>query len=541
MYAPVRNHEFVNIDDPQYVFENAAVREGLSARSVRWALTTGHAGNWHPLTWISHMIDVEVFGLDAGAHHLVNVAFHAANTLLLFFVLFRRTGAAGPAALVAGLFGLHPLRVESVAWIAERKDVLSTFFWLLAMMAYARYVERPSLARYGAVAASFACGLMSKPSVVTLPLALLLLDFWPLGRTGLWRCVREKLPLLALSAAAGAITLIVQSTAGAVQSLEAVPAAMRAANMGLAYARYLALMVWPLSLAPLYPYDLSPPAWSVVSAWLLVLALSALALRARRRAPYVAFGWAWYVVTLLPMIGIIQVGSQPIADRYTYVPLIGIFVAMAWGARDLAARVALSGRAPAVAAAVVLLALAALAWRQVHYWHDSVTLWTRAVEVHGNYRARAHLGQALGLRGRWHEALPVLEDAVRLNPDFADSQHHLGFTYDELGDRDRAIDRYRAAVRLRPGYPEAHGNLGIALAEGGEVEAGVRHLREAVRLDPGSRVGASNLATALTHLGVTQAARGDRAAALESFREALRLQPGNSDLQQRIRLLEADK
>lgn len=577
-YAGVRQHAFTNFDDPQYVFENIQVRNGVSGAGITWAFTSGYAGNWHPLTWISHMIDVDIFGLDAGAHHATNLGFHTANTLLLFLVLLRLTGAAGPSALVAGLFGLHPLHVESVAWVAERKDVLSTFFWMLTLLAYVGYVKRPAAGRYLAVGTLFACGLMSKPTVVTLPLVLLLLDWWPLTRTGAARLVREKLPLLAMSAAAGVVTLLVQQQAGAVRTLDALPLAVRIENAIVAYVWYLWKMLWPVNLAALYPYDRALSPWLVGGAALLLLAVSAIAMapRTRREAPYVAVGWAWYLITLAPMIGLVQVGSQPMADRYTYVPLIGIFIAIAWSLRAAVDRLEIPKRAPLALSAFLLFLLALLTARQAALWRDSVTLWTHAVAVTGdNYRARTNLGHALGLRGQWHDALPQLEAAVRIRNDAAEPQHYLGQALAALGHLDRALVHYRRAVALSPSYAEAHGNLGIALAESGKPEEALRHFREAVRLEPDSPVGRANLAMALTHAGavlandghiekaagyfteaiahdpglvdahanlaVVQIRRGRLGEAIAAYSEARRLQPGNGEWQRRIDLIDAQK
>lgn len=577
-YAGVRQHDFINFDDPQYVFENIHVRDGVSGGGIKWAFASGYAGNWHPLTWISHMIDVDIHGLDAGAHHVTNLLFHTANTLLLFLVLLRLTGAAGPSALVAGLFGLHPLHVESVAWVSERKDVLSTFFWMLTLLAYVKYVERPAVGRYVAVVILFACGLMSKPTLVTLPLVLLLLDGWPLARTGAARLVREKLPLVAMSAAAGVVTLLAQQQAGAVRTLDALPLAARIENATVAYVGYLWKMLWPVNLAALYPYDRALSPWLVGGAALLLVAVSAIAMAAstRRKAPFVAVGWGWYLITLAPMIGLVQVGSQPMADRYTYVPLIGIFIAVAWSLQAAVARLEVPKRALVALSTVLLLLLALLTARQAALWRDSVTLWAHAVAVTGdNYRARTNLGHALGLRGQWHDALPQLEEAVRITDDAAEPQHYLGQTLAALGRLDGALVHYRRAVALSPAYAEAHGNLGIALAQGGEPEEGLRHIREAVRLEPGSPVGRANLAMALTHAGaalandgqiekaagyfteaithdpglvdahanlaVMQVRRGRLDEAITAYREARRLQPGNDEWQRRIDLIDAQK
>jgi tetratricopeptide (TPR) repeat protein len=569
-YGPVRSHEFINFDDPQYVFENPHVSQGVSPAGLGWAFTSGHAGNWHPLTWISHMIDADVHGLNPGGHHVTNVLIHALNTSLLFLLLVRLTGTAGPSAFAAGLFGLHPLHVESVAWVAERKDMLSTFFWLATLMAYARYVKGPTRGRYAAIALLFGAGLMSKPTVVTLPLVLLLLDFWPLQRHGWRRLILEKLPLVVMSFATGLITLVVQQQAGAVRALDALPLGLRMQNAVVAYAAYLGKTIWPTNLAPLYPYDFSIGMGAIVAAAVVLAAISTVAIVARRRAPYIAVGWGWYLITLAPMIGIIQVGSQPMADRYTYVPLIGIFMALAWGLRDLTAP--LPRRALMTSAALLMAMLAVLTWRQSAVWRDSVTLWRHTLRVTApNYRAHTNLGQALGLQGRWHEALPELEAAVRLRDTSAEAQYHLANTLSALGQTDAALARYRLAATLNPHSADVHGSLGIALAQAGLSEEGMVHMREAARLAPSSRVARANLAIGLNHagaaaanageyrkaiaqfseaialdsslveaygnLGAVHVRLGDVDGAIAAYREAARLQPANPEWQRRIDLL----
>jgi hypothetical protein len=344
VYLPVRQFGFVNFDDPDYVSANAHIAHGLTRAAVLWAFTTGYAANWHPLTWLSHMIDVQVFGVNAGPQHLVNLLLHVLNTLLLFGLLHRMTGARGRSAFVAALFAVHPLHVESVAWIAERKDVLSTLFWMLTMWAYVAYVRRPSWARYLGVAIAFALGLMAKPMLVTLPAVLLLLDVWPLGRTGVTRLLRprralvlEKLPLFALAAVSSVMTFLVQRRGGAVSTVDQYPWASRVANALVEYVVYLGRMCWPARLSIFYPYSQSLPGWSVAGSLVLLVALSVAVFRAGGRRPYLVVGWLWYVVTLVPVIGLIQIGTQARADRYTYVPLIGIFIMAAWGLPDLLA------------------------------------------------------------------------------------------------------------------------------------------------------------------------------------------------------------
>ena len=337
-YSSVRGHEFQQFDDADYVTQNPAVRAGLTWTSIKWAFTTPWAGNWHPLTWLSHMTDVRLFGMDPGGHHLMNLLIHVLTTLLLLRLFWRATGLMWPSALVAALFAVHPLHVESVAWIAERKDVLSALFWVLTCSAYVTYVRRPSTARYAFVALPLVLALMSKPMAVTLPFVLLLLDVWPLKRTtGIVSLLKEKLPLIALAVASAIVTFMVQRKAGAVQSIDAFPIGMRLANVPIAYAKYVLLTIFPWHLAPLYPYPTSIVWWMVLASTAFLAAISFGVYRVRQTMPFLAVGWCWFLGTLVPVIGIIQVGSQPYADRYTYIPAIGLFIMAAWAAERLAA------------------------------------------------------------------------------------------------------------------------------------------------------------------------------------------------------------
>jgi protein O-mannosyl-transferase len=564
-YAQVGTHGFLTHDDPEYVTANAHVTAGLTASGVAWALTTGHDANWFPLTWLSHMADVQLFGVNAGAHHLDSLALHLISAVLLFLVFRRMTGARWPSALVACLFALHPLHVESVAWVAERKDVLSGLFWMLTLWAYVGYVERPGRGRYALVLAAFALGLMAKSMIVTLPFVLLLLDWWPLGRwsaapdrrgglAAMAPLVREKVPLLALAAAVSVVTFFVQRAAGAVVSIDAVPFGERLANAVVSYAVYLREMIWPTRLAIFYP--LRPvDAWAVVSAAAVVIAISAVVVRAAARHPYLAVGWFWYLGTLVPVIGLIQVGSQAHADRYTYIPSIGITVAVAWGLVEIA------GRWPRVR--VIVAAFAALAcagagvvtWRLLPYWQDSTSLFSHAIDVTGdNYVAEFNLGlvgrsegrldaalsryeRAVQLRptyaeahnniaeiliaeNRIPEALPHVAEALRLRPDLVDAQVNLGIASAATGHPDAAEAAFRQAVRAAPNDAQALEGLGRALSELGRPEEGIPFLTEAVRLEPDRPGPHAGLAAALARAG-----RGDDARA--EFSTAVRLQPAS--------------
>jgi tetratricopeptide (TPR) repeat protein len=529
VYAPVRHHEFVNFDDAQYVRDNAAVAGGLSGRALSWALTTGHAGNWHPLTWLSHMLDVELFGLDPGLHHLTSAVLHVVNALLLFGLLLRMTGALFRSAFVAALFELHPLHVESVAWIAERKDVLSGFFFFLTLWAYLAYVRRPRGSRYALVVVLFALGLMAKPMLVTLPFVLLLLDVWPLGRTAepfaRRRLIVEKLPLVGLALASSVVTVLVQQHAGAIKGLGVLPFDRRLATAVLAYVTYAARTVWPSGLAAIYPYPASSRWWPILGAIAVLAAASALALRAAPRHPYLPVGWFWYLGTLVPVLGLVQVGSQPWADRYTYIPAIGLFIIVAWGTVDLLARWPRRDLLLAAAATVVLAGCAISARTQVGYWRNSVALWEHALEVTaGNHRAESNLAHALARQGRLDEAVARYVAALRIEPDFAEAHNNLGLVLADQGKVGEAMSHYSEALRVLPDYLEAHNNLGVALMGGGRDTEAIRHFSEAVRIDPTVAVSHNNLGAACAHAGRLDAAARE-------FAEALRLDPGYAEAQ----------
>ncbi len=526
-YSTVWTFDFVNLDDPYYVQGNLAVAHGLTWPGVQWAFTTDHASNWHPLTWISHMVDVEVFGMKPGPHHLVNLLLHVLNTLLLFGLLHRMTGATGRSALVAALFAVHPLHVESVVWISERKDVLSTLFFMLTLWAYAAYARKPALRRYVPVCVLLALGLMAKPMLVTLPFVLLLLDVWPLKRIGVdaWdravalRLVVEKIPLFALVAASSVVTFIVQHKGGAVADFNLLPLSHRLANSLVSYFAYIGNMVWPSGLTILYPFPDSLPLWKPTGALALLLAATVAAVMAIRRYPYVTVGWFWYLGMLVPVIGIVQVGSQAMADRYTYIPLIGLFLIIAWGGYDLLRRGS-SRRAPLAALCVLMVATLAVAtWNQSRHWRDSKTLWARALTVTTeNWRAHTLYGTMLAAEGLKSEAIVHFTEAIRIQPVYAGIYTQLGAALTDLGRPDEAIPHYRDALRLQPDFAPAHDGLGNALAGKGLLTEAISHFAQALRANPNNPISHFRLGSALDNLG-----RVDEA--ITDYKEALRLRP----------------
>ncbi|HEV7731666.1 MAG TPA: tetratricopeptide repeat protein [Candidatus Binatia bacterium] len=512
VYLPSLQHGFVNYDDNEYVLDNPPVRAGLTASGVVWAFTAAHSANWHPLTWLSHMVDVELWGLAPSGHHLTSVLLHAAAATLLFDVLRRMTGDAWRSLLVATVFALHPLRVESVAWVAERKDVLAAFWWMVGLWAYWWYVTRPSAGRYALVALAFVAGLLAKPMVVTFPAALLLLDVWPLRRPWSARLVVEKLPLLALSVAASVVTFVVQRDAGAMATLEGLPLGERIANAIVAYATYLRLTVWPSGLAVFYPRrPLSPV--TVGGAAALLVAVTALASWQARVRPWLAVGWLWFVGTLVPVIGIVKVGDQALADRFTYLPQIGLLLMAAWS---------LSAAWVMPVTAVATVACALLTMRQQAIWRDSVTLFTHTAAVApDNYIAETNLGAALLERGRADEALPHLRRGQALAPAYAKVHVSLGAALAATGDGAGALAAYAEAARLAPDSASPPFNAGLVLAAQGRLDEAVARYREAIARDPqhvNARIG----------LGMVLAAQGRLDDAVREYEAALAVAPDDA-------------
>ena len=523
VYGQGIDHGFVNYDDNEYVYENPHVRHGLTGKGAGWAFTTTRTGNWHPLTWLSHMLDCELFELNAGHHHLVNLCLHILNSLLLYLVVRRMTGAAWRSAMVAALFALHPLHVESVAWISERKDVLSTLFFMLTLWAYGRYAASPSWMRYGPVFVFLAWGLMAKPMLVTLPFVLLLLDFWPLGRfqSGgtLFRLVAEKVPLFALAAASSVVTFVAQRQEGAMSLTYVVPFKDRIANALVTYVAYIGKMFWPGHLAVFYPYRDALPTGHWVGAALVLVGVTVLVGWAGRRRRHLAVGWLWYLGTLVPVIGFVQVGAQSMADRYTYVPLIGLFVMVVWTLGDVAARWRNARIGIAALAGVAIFGCVGATWIQVGHWRNGITLFEHTLKVTtDNAVAHTNLGAALMEAGRENEATRQYREALRIDPGHANAHVNLGIVLMGQGEEEQAIAHYREAVRIRPGFAQAHNQLGIALAQRGEIDEAIARYREAVRIRP-------EFAGAYSNLGAALMAKGNTDEAITPFRMAIRLDP----------------
>ena len=579
VYAPVRHYGFVNFDDTEYITHNAVVTAGLTWRGIHWAFTTGYQSNWHPLTWVSHMLDVQLFGVNAGRHHLVNLAFHVANTLVLFWLLVQMSGKAGPSAFAAALFALHPLHVESVAWVSERKDVLSTFFGLLTLCAYAQYARRPRLTTYSVVLGLFALGLMAKPMLVTLPFVLLLLDFWPLGRftpkdlSSVPPLIREKIPLMILAGISGLVTFFVQRAGDSVTGADTIPIPARIANGFINYFSYIRRMLWPGGLAAIYPVHFTVLNWWWAAAFALI-GLSIVAIWTAQRCPYIPVGWFWYLGTLLPVIGLVQVGRQATADRYTYVPIVGLLLIIAFGGCEVVSRLPGPRFLSLTGTSLIIVACMWITRTQLQHWSSSETLWAHTLSV-TEENSTAHFNFASALMAQIDFASPIVDEgkvdeafhhyseAVRIDPtirtrpeyavaqydlanlmlsrgrteklgdaamhlnealigkpDFPEAHNALGIIYLTQGNTYKARDQFVEAIRLNPDYAAAHNNLGTAFGNEGLLDEAISEYSRAVHLDPG-------FTDAHINLGIILVRRGKRSDAIQQFSEVSRIDPNN--------------
>lgn len=525
-YGQVRGHSFVDFDDPQYITENPYLRGDMGARSIAWAFTTGYFGNWHPLTWLSYMADIATFGINAGGHLIVNIILHALTSALVLLVFSRMTGSVWRSAFVAGAFALHPLHVESVAWVSERKDVLSGLFAILTIGAYVEYARKPRIAWYAAVLTCFALGLLSKPMLVTLAFVLALLNYWPLRRFETSRprafrtVVLELVPLLGMAIAVGIVTIVVQERGGAMRAADAIPLSMRISNAIVSYGNYLAQSIWPAKLAAYYPYPDSLPMLKVVTAGAVLIAITAIVVALGRQRRHLVVGWLWFLGMLVPVIGIIQVGEQARADRYMYLPLIGLAIMAAWSLPDLGGQQnALPRRIVGVICLAVLVVLSVLTWKQVGHWENTATLYQHTLKVtQRNSFAHFGLGRWWLVRGELDRAEDHLRQAIAYKPDHADALTNLGLVLENKGALAEAEAAYRQALAIKPASAEALSNLGNVVARGGRFDEAVSLYQQAIQLGPSAYKLHANLGEILLSAG-----RADEAIA--SFETALRIRP----------------
>ena len=547
VFGQTLGHEFVNYDDDLYVYENPVVQKGLTWEGFRWALTYGQIGHWHPLTWLSHMLDCQLYGLQAGGHHLTNILLHTATAILLFLVLRQMTGFLWRSAFVAAVFAIHPLRVESVAWVAERKDVLSAFFFMLTLGAYVRYVRRPpSKIRYGVMILLYALGLLSKNMLVTMPFVLLLLDYWPLNRLSgfsprvLLRRVAEKIPLFVLAVGSCVATALMPEKVPAEYMLSF---ALRMENAVVSYVTYLWQMIHPSGLACVYPNPVNDvPLWQVAGALGLLLAISGVAWAFRKTHPCLVVGWLWYLGMLIPVIGMVQISYYAHADRYTYLPQIGLYLLLTWAAADLCAgwryrRGVLGG-----CSTIILMALIFCARAQTAYWRNSESLWTHTlVCTSDNFIGQNGLGNALLKKGSVDEAIAHFQKALQIIPDNAEACYNLGNALLKKGSVDEAIAHFQRALQIKPDYVEAHNNLGNALFKKGNVEEAITHYQKAQQIKPDYADIRNNLAVALAKVHgdyantLVQMGRDDEA--IGEFRKALELFPDFADARHGLALI----
>ena len=532
----VRHHEFLNFDDNRYVYDNPNIREGLTWKSIQWAFSTGLLSNyqgelWIPVTHISHLISFDLFGMDPSGHHLVNLLFHVLNTMLLFGVLHRMTGRMWQSAFVAALFAIHPLHVESVAWVVERKDVLSTFFWFLTMWAYLQYTKKQNFYRYLLVILAFALGLMAKPMLTTLPFVLLLLDYWPLRRLKLgdlekrnwiksgWPLIREKIPLFALASAVIVITFLSGQRGGSIGSLEAYPIWIRIVNAPVSYVSYIGMMFWPSGMAVFYPHPgKSITLWEGPLAGLLLVFISVFVVRGLWRWPYLIIGWLWYLGTLVPVIGLLQIGEYSMADRYTYVPFIGLFIMIAWGGTDLVGQWRYKKVLLSVSVGVILSVLMVVTSFQLHHWQNSATLFEHALQVtENNYTAHHNLGSAYQSQKRINEAIQQYQMALTIKSNFG-SHINLGLIFHQQSRFEDAIREYQKALTFRPSFAKGHFNLGNAYQKLGRFDEAMQEYQRTLALKPNFSLAHFNLGNLYKNLG-----RFDEA--IQEYRWALILKP----------------
>jgi len=532
VYGQVKNFEFINFDDPIYVTENRYVQQGLTVETLLWSFTdaTRKTNYWAPLTWLSILLDYELYGMNPGAFHLTNVFFHILNTLLLFVLLRSTTGAVWRSAFVAALFALHPLHVESVAWVTERKDVLSTFFWFLTLLSYGSYVRRPGVWRYFQTLFLFILGMMAKPMLVTLPFVLILLDYWPIGRFDMaagfhvWKkrflCLAwEKAPFFIVIAIVSVATFLTQQEAGAVKSLASIPLDTRVTNMLVAYVSYIGKMFWPTQLSYLYPHPGDLAMWKWAGAFWVLGAVMYAAFRIVKARPYIAMGWLWYLGTLFPVSGLVVIGPHAMADRYTYIPLIGLFIIISWGGAEIASLRSYGKKTAAVLSAAILLILSIASWRQASHWRNSITLFKHAIAVtENNLAAHINLGAALVSEGRMEDAAEYNLRALQINPNHAEAHHNLGFIRQQQGHTAEAFRHFKKALEINPEYVNSYTNLGNLMVSSGKSTEALNYYKEAIRINP-------KYAKAHYNMGTVLLSMGKQNEAIYHFRAALKIDP----------------
>jgi tetratricopeptide (TPR) repeat protein len=527
LFSQTANHQFINFDDPGYVLKNPVVRNGLTTSGIAWAFTSTAMSNWHPVTWMSHMLDVQMFGLDPAGHHLTSVLLHAMAALLLFLFLEGITGFLWRSFIVALLFAIHPLHVESVAWVAERKDLLSCIFWSLTLIFYAAYVKKPGASFYILSLFMFILGLMSKPMLVTLPVIMLFLDYWPLNRLAgegkTWKniipLIREKIPFFILTLASSAITIYGQHKGGAMATLVKVPLAARVENALISYIKYIALMFWPHDLAILYPFPKQISFWQAGGSAILLALISFAVISYRTKFPYLVTGWFWYLVALIPVIGLVQVGGQALADRYTYIPYTGLFILCCWLLPDLMGKWRYRTLTLGSLGAAAILILSIVTWRQIPYWKDDIALYRHTLAVTtDNYLILNNYGIALDQRGDLAGAYGMFQETIRVNPRSAMAYNNLGALYLRWGNFASAANCYNKALEISPNYPFARAGLGKALAGMGRVDEAIWQYEQALNLDP-------TLAETHLNLSVLLMKIGEREKGMAHYGIALQLNP----------------
>jgi tetratricopeptide (TPR) repeat protein len=536
-YWQLQHHDFINFDDEVYVVKNYHVQDGISIKSIKWAFTAYSASNWHPLTWLSHMLDYQLYGLKPAGHHLTSRFLHIINVLLLFVVFIKATNNIWQSSLIAALFAIHPVHVESVAWVAERKDLLSTFFWLLTLWFYIKYVEHRSIYRYFPVLLFFAFGLMSKPMVVTLPCVLLLLDYWPLNRfrasdfipyltsrqhLSLFSLIIEKIPLFILSAISCVITFYAQKYGGAVASLDFIPYKIRISNAIISYINYLINMFWPFNLGVFYPYPEYFPFWKIMVSLLILISITFFSIKLKQK-PFFLVGWLWYLGTMVPVIGIIQVGSQSMADRYTYIPSIGISIIIAWGVPEIFSKFRYKRPFLLALTSVFLFLLMILTWIQVSYWKNSISLFKHTIRVtEKNYTAYNSLGVALASQDKFDDAILNYKHALCIKPDYTSALNNLGNALENKGHYDEAIKHYLKVIEIDPNYVGAYLNIGNIMQKEDRFDEAISNYKKALSIEP-------EYIDAYHNLGVAFYRKGDFSEAINCLQEALRINPNNTN------------